>query len=245
MSKRLVPLINTFGLTDGIIFFIRRIFKKDGSYRSSRYKTIIYLRNKFADKITFKQVFIEGQYNFHIPFTPTTILDGGANIGLASVYFSHRYPSASIVAVEPSLENFNVFEKNIVNFSNVKSKLGGIWNDNKHLSIINSKENDNAFMVEEVNASTPGSIPAYSISSIMQEMNWSTIDLLKLDIEGSEKEVFEKNYESWLPHTKMIIVEVHDHMRKGAAKSVFAATNKYNFSFSMNHENLIFLNLDF
>lgn len=244
MSKRLVPLINTFGLTDGIIFFIRRIFKKDGSYRSSRYKTNIYLRNKYADKITFKQIFIEGQYNFYIPFTPTTILDGGANIGLASVYFSHRYPSASIVAVEPSQENFNVFEKNIVNFSNVKSKLGGIWNDNKYLSIVNSNENDNAFMVEEVNASTPGSIPAYSISSIMQEMNWSTIDLLKLDIEGSEKEVFEKNYESWLPHTKMIVVEVHDHMRKGAAKSVFAATNKYNFSFSMNHENLIFVNLD-
>jgi hypothetical protein len=99
--------------------------------------------------------------------------------------------------------------------------------------------------VEEVDASTSGSIPAYSIGSIMEEMNWSTIDLLKLDIEGSEKEVFEKNYESWLPNTKMIIVEVHDHMRKGAAKSVFTATNKYNFSFSMNHENLIFMNLDF
>lgn len=135
-------------------------------------------------------------------------------------------------------------EKNIVNFSNVKAKLGGIWNDNKHLAIVNAKDNDNAFMVEEVDAATPSSIPAYSIGSIMQEMNWSTIDLLKLDIEGSEKEVFEKNYESWLPHTKMIIIEVHDHMRKGAAKSVFTATNKYNFSFSMNHENLIFMNLD-
>jgi FkbM family methyltransferase len=245
MSKRLIPLINTFGFTDGIIFFIRRIFKKDGCYRSSRYKTNIYLRNKYADKVTFKQVFLEGQYNFNIPFTPTTIIDGGANIGLASVYFSHRYPNASIVAVEPSQDNFKVFEKNIVNFSNVKSKLGGIWNDNKHLSIVNSTDYDNSFMVEEVDPSTSGSIPAYSIGSIMQEMNWSTIDLLKLDIEGSEKEVFEKNYESWLPHTKMIIVEVHDHMRKGAAKSVFAATNKYNFSFSMNHENLIFVNLDF
>ncbi|MFM1821120.1 MAG: hypothetical protein RLZZ402_1479 [Bacteroidota bacterium] len=245
MLKRLVPLINAFGFTDGFIFFIRRIFKKDGRYRSSRYKTSIYLRKKYADNFTFKQVFIEGQYNFHIPFIPSTIIDGGANIGLASVYFSHRYPSASIVAVEPSLDNFNVFEKNIVNFSNVKLKLGGIWNDNKHLSIVNSKDNDNAFMVEEVDASTSGSIPAYSIGSIMEEMNWSTIDLLKLDIEGSEKEVFEKNYESWLPNTKMIIVEVHDHMRKGAAKSVFTATNKYNFSFSMNHENLIFMNLDF
>ena len=245
MSKRLVPLINAFGFTDGLIFFMRRIFKKDGCYRSSRYKASIYLRKKYADKVTFKQVFLEGQYNFHIPYTPVTIIDGGANIGLASVYFSHRYPSANIVAVEPNQENSKVLKKNIVNFSNVKAKLGGIWNDNKQVIIVNAKDNDNAFMVEEVDASTPGSITAYSIGSIMQEMNWSTIDLLKLDIEGSEKEVFEKNYESWLPHTKMIIIEVHDHMRKGASKSVFTATNKYNFSFSMNHENLIFMNLDF
>jgi FkbM family methyltransferase len=244
MSKRLVPLIKAFGFVDGIIFFVRRIFKKDGWYTSGRYNTRFYLRKKYADNYTFKQVFLEDQYNFHIPFTPTTIIDGGANIGLASVYFAHLYPGATIVAVEPSQENYKVVEKNIVNFSNVKAKLGGIWNDNKHLAIVNTKDNDNAFMVEEVDAATPGSIPAYSIGSIMQEMNWPTIDLLKLDIEGSEKEVFEKNYESWLPHTKMIIIEVHDHMRKGAAKSVFTATNKYNFSFSMNHENLIFMNLD-
>jgi FkbM family methyltransferase len=244
MSKRLVPLIKAFGFTDGIIFFIRRIFKKDGWYASSLYKTRIYLRKKYADNYTFKQVFLEDQYNFHIPFIPATIIDGGANIGLASVYFAHRFPQASIVAIEPSQENFQVVEKNIAGCTKVKAKLGGIWNDNTHLAIVNAKDNDNAFMVEEVEASTQGSIPAYSIGSIVQEMNWSTIDLLKLDIEGSEKEVFEKNYESWLPHTKMIIIEVHDHMRKGAAKSVFAAMNKYNFSFSMHHENLLFINLD-
>jgi FkbM family methyltransferase len=245
MSTRLLPLIKTFGLFDGVVFFIRRIFKKDGSYYSSRYHSKIHLRNKYADKITFKQVFLETQYNFDIPFTPTTIIDGGANIGLASVYFSHRYPSASIVAVEPNKENFEMLEKNIVSFSKVKAKNGGIWNDNKNLVIVNTQDYDNSFMVEEVEAGTPNSIPAFSIASIMQEQKWATIDLLKLDIEGSEKEVFEKNYESWLPHTKMIIVEVHDHMRKGSAKSVFTATNKYNFSFSMNHENLIFTNLDF
>ena len=245
MSKRLVPLIKAFGFIDGIIFFIRRIFKKDGAYKSSRYHSNIYLRNKYADKCTFKQVFLEAQYNFHISFTPTTIIDGGANIGLASVYFAHRYPSASIVSVEPSQENFEVLQKNIASFSNVKAKLGGIWNDNKNLVIVNAQDYDNSFMVEEVEAVTPGSIPAFSIASIMQEQQWVTIDLLKLDIEGSEKEVFEKNYETWLPNTRMVIIEVHDHMRKGAAKSVFTAVNKYNFSFSMNHENLIFINQDF
>ena len=76
----------------------------------------------------------------------------------------------------------------------------------------------------------------------MEEQGWDTLDVLKLDIEGSEKEVFEKNVEEWLPFTKMLIIEIHDNMRKGASKSVFTAISKYDFTFTMHHENLVFLN---
>src|SRR6218665_884599 len=34
---------------------------------------------------------------------PVTILDFGANIGFASLYFADRFPDAAIIAVEPSL----------------------------------------------------------------------------------------------------------------------------------------------
>lgn len=242
MSKRLIPLIRAFGLSDGLRFFFKRIIKKAGCYRSSRYQSDIYIRDKFADKYTFKQVFMEDQYNFKFPFTPSTMLDGGANIGLASVYFAHRFPNTKIVAVEPNEENFKMILKNTVNYPNVFAKQGGIWNDNKRLAIIDKAAYDNSFMVTEVAENTSDSLPAFSIHSIMQEQGWSTLDVLKLDIEGSEKEVFEKNVEEWLPHTRMLIIEVHDNMRKGAAKSVFAAISKYDFTFSMHHENLVFIN---
>jgi FkbM family methyltransferase len=242
MSKRLIPLIRAFGLSDGLRFFFKRIIKKAGCYRSSRYQSDIYIRDKFADKYTFKQVFLEDQYNFKFPLTPSTMLDGGANIGLASVYFAHRFPNTKIVAVEPNEENFKMILKNTVNYPNVFAKQGGIWNDNKRLVIIDKAAYDNSFMVTEVAENTPDSLPAFSIHSIMQEQGWSTLDVLKLDIEGSEKEVFEKNVEEWLPHTRMLIIEVHDNMRKGAAKSVFAAISKYDFTFSMHHENLVFIN---
>lgn len=78
----------------------------------------------------------------------------------------------------------------------------------------------------------------------MREQGWATIDILKLDIEGSEKEVFESNYAYWLPRTRAIFLEMHDQMRKGASKAVFKAISEFNFSFSMNHENLIFINQD-
>jgi FkbM family methyltransferase len=34
------------------------------------------------------------------------IIDGGANIGIASLYFLNQYPTARLVAVEPSPANF-------------------------------------------------------------------------------------------------------------------------------------------
>jgi FkbM family methyltransferase len=244
MSKRLFPLIKAFGWKDGVLFFFRRIFKKDGRYYSSRYNTSIYLRNKMADKATFKQVFIQSQYKINFPLVPQTIIDGGANIGLATIYFSHLFPQASIVAVEPNTENFQQMEKNIKTSKNIYPIHGGIWNNNQHLRIVNSNVDDNAFMVEEVPEPTSDSIPAFSIDHLMQINNWSCIDLLKLDIEGSEKEVFEKNYSNWLPKTKMLIIELHDQMRPGASKALFTALSSYNFSFSMHHENVIFINRD-
>jgi hypothetical protein len=63
-----------------------------------------------------------------------------------------------------------------------------------------------------------------------------------MDIEGSEKEVFESSYEYWLPKTRMLIIELHDNMKNGTSKSLFAAISKYDFSFDMRDENLIFTN---
>lgn len=244
MASRFKPLIKAFGLADGLKFYIHLLFKKYGSFYSSQYKATFYLRKNFSDKYTFKQVFLDDQYNISLPFQPRTILDGGANIGLASAYFAHRYPAASIVAVEPSRQNFEMVEKNTAAYSQVTKICAGIWNKNTHLVIINKGDHDNAFMVRESSPQNPEAIPAVSIETVMKEQRWSTIDILKLDIEGSEKEVFEEGFEYWLPKTKAIFVEVHDHMRKGAGNAIFKAITKYHFSFSMQHENLIFINED-
>ena len=79
---------------------------------------------------------------------------------------------------------------------------------------------------------------------LMKKFNISQIDVLKIDIEGSEKELFESDYEEWLPNTRMLIIELHDGFRKGASKSFFNAISKYNFHMMKNDENLIFYNME-
>ena len=51
----------------------------------------------------------------------------------------------------------------------------------------------------------------------------SRFDLAKIDVEGSEREIFQnsaKNNLSWLDSSRMAIIEVHDDMREGAEKAV-------------------------
>jgi hypothetical protein len=54
------------------------------------------------------------------------------------------------------------------------------------------------------------------------------LNVLKLDIEGSEREVFSKNYEEWLKKTQNIIVEIHPHLNTDA-HSIIASALKDEF----------------
>jgi hypothetical protein len=104
-----------------------------------------------------------------------------------------------------------------------------VWNRDTYLKIENTSEEKWAFIVKET-ADPAGAIPAVSIGSLLRQFNRSEIDILKIDIETSELEVFASNYEEWLPHTRAIMIELHDHWRKGCSKSFFKAINQYDFS---------------
>ncbi|MDP1843158.1 MAG: FkbM family methyltransferase [Sediminibacterium sp.] len=245
MASRFKPLIKAFGLVDGIKFYTHLLFKKYGSFYSAKYQTTFHLRSKTTDKYTFTQVFLQNQYDIELPIEPKNIVDAGANIGLASVYFAHRYKQSRVIAVEPSPDNFQVLLKNIADYKQVKALQMGIWNKDVHLFITNPTGASSSFMVAETTADNQEAIPAISIETIMRNEQWDHIDLLKIDIEGSEKELFEANYQFWLPKTKVIYIEMHDWMKKGCSKPVFRAINEYNFSFQLCNENLIFINQDY
>ncbi len=244
MSSRIKNLIREFGLVEGTQFYIRLKTKNLGWFNSTEKKMKFFLRNNGTDPGIFGQVFIDRQYEYPVNFEPKTIIDAGANTGLSAMYFAHRFPQARVVALEPDKSNFDVAVQNTKAFERIKMLNKGIWDKNTFLEIIDSTVTNDAFMVKESQVPTASSIEATDINSIMEQEGWSSIDILKIDIEGSEKELFAANYEKWLPMTKMIFVEIHDDMKHGCSTSVFKAISKYNFQFAMKHENLIFINRD-
>src|SRR4029077_9668049 len=67
----------------------------------------MHLRNGSSDLPVFRQIFMDYEYALHLNTSSVrTIIDGGANIGLAGVYFSSQYPQAKIIGIEPDDANY-------------------------------------------------------------------------------------------------------------------------------------------
>ena len=60
----------------------------------------------------------------------------------------------------------------------------------------------------------------------MRDFGLAHIDILKVDIEGAEKEVF-SDTSKWIDRVGSLIVETHDHMKPGCSQSVHSATRGF------------------
>jgi FkbM family methyltransferase len=160
-----------------------------------------------------------------LPFMPRTIVDAGANVGYTILRFAQEFPSARIVAIEPDAGNLRQLEKNCGELRQLEVEPKALWPRHARLTISNPEAGSNAFMVAEDAA---GDIEAVSIPDIMERYSLATIDLLKIDIEGSEIELFaDPGCHEWLPKVRAILVETHDRMRPESSETVRAAVSRH------------------
>ncbi len=176
----------------------------------------IYFRNKEElDRIR-KEVFINGDYNkFTSKNRKPFIIDCGSHIGLSILYFKSIYPKAEILGFEPNPQNFEILQKNIK-----ENKLKGI-------KVINAALSDEdgvcilRISLEEKEPWTWGDtiienmwgdddnrkkikVKTVRLSKYINK----PVDLLKIDIEGSEQKVLEEIKDK-LYFIKQITMEFH------------------------------------
>lgn len=183
----------------------------------------IFLRAGTSDVLAFIQIFVDGELGFDILSSPKNIVDAGANIGLASIYFAHRFPSAKILALEIDQANFELLTKNTKSYPNISCTKTALWSGEAQVAIVNPTDEPWAFRVVEVKNGHPMSLRAQGIGGLMQYFKGQRIDLLKIDIEGSEKEVFHNGASEWINHIGMIAVELHDNIEPGCSLALTEA----------------------
>jgi len=186
------------------------------------------IRKGTTDWPTFNQVFVREDYAFdHTP--PRTIIDLGANVGYAAVYYHRRFPEARIVAIEPSHENVVAAEVNVALAGAGRAidvVESAIWHSPSRLRITNPGANAWAYRVAEAEPNDESAFGATTMPMLMDEFGFETVDLVKIDIEAAERYLFEKNTE-WLDHVNEIVIELHDRFTKGCREPVVAALDRH------------------
>lgn len=168
-----------------------------------------------GDLQSVREVFLEEVYACDLPFAPRTLLDLGANIGLASLWFSQqakegRTSELFLLAVEPDLRNASVVEVNFrANFVSgqvvraaVGQKAGEAWFEAR-------AESNLGRVTSEAFKGTKIRVPVVDIRDLLDRFPEGRVDLVKMDIEGGE-EVLLSHDTDWLARVNALIVEWHD-----------------------------------
>eukprot|EP00200_Dunaliella_tertiolecta_P002095 CAMPEP_0202345898 /NCGR_PEP_ID=MMETSP1126-20121109/4929_1 /ASSEMBLY_ACC=CAM_ASM_000457 /TAXON_ID=3047 /ORGANISM="Dunaliella tertiolecta, Strain CCMP1320" /LENGTH=288 /DNA_ID=CAMNT_0048937247 /DNA_START=585 /DNA_END=1451 /DNA_ORIENTATION=+ len=172
------------------------------------------IRARSSDVSVFYSVFLMWEFKFltsMFPSGPLSILDLGGNSGLTSSFFSHRFPHAKIVVVEPSIKNFQVLRLNTAVSRNVFSELAAVGGDFGHASIFQRKPGFWGMSVAKSDSASMSDVPQVTVPFLLDKFGFETLDYLKVDIEGSEVDVCQRlaDGDNWLHRVKCVSIELH------------------------------------
>jgi FkbM family methyltransferase len=148
------------------------------------------------------------------------IIDAGANIGAASLFFCVHYPRAAVVAIEPERQNFELLCRNVAGLD-VETICGSMSPHAGRARVVDSGRGHWAFRTApaaEVDAAA-GTVPNVTINDIYRARGAGFFPfIVKIDIEGAESDVFAKNTD-WVARTPIVMVELHDWLMPKAGTS--------------------------
>jgi FkbM family methyltransferase len=156
---------------------------------------------------------------------PKWIIDAGANTGMAAVYYAHNFPKASVIAIEPDPGNFELLETNTAHFSNVSCIRAALWSHTGTVDLVDPGDGSWAFRVEEAPTDAPSTnlVQAITVDSLVERYDIERVDVLKVDIEGGERAVFE-DAAPWIDRVDTIAIELHDRFQPGCSEAFDRAT---------------------
>lgn len=225
-----------FGIISAIAALVRLLwFRGVGVVPNPLTGGWVFIRPGTADQNVYEEVFLANEYNLSLG-NVNFIVDAGAHIGLASTFLANKYPQAIIVALEPEVSNFEMLVKNTSQYSNIRPVRAGLWSERTTLCIQDRDVPTWSFRVSE-DKSIDG-IPAMGVQDILSEFNIEAIDILKMDIEGSELEVLNHSQE-WMSAINNLIVELHDRFQPGCTEALAHAINGYRYDRFESGENVV------
>lgn len=172
------------------------------------------IRPNGADRGTLADIFERRLYDVSAVGVER-ILDLGANIGAATLFFASRFPGSEFACVEPFPGNRAVLRETIKLNGIRATVFEGAVGAEAGEAVLHLGGTPDSFSLTPAAASAQQlRVRLFTVPEILAELGWDEIDLLKIDIEGYEKTLFRGNGD-WLRRVKLIIGEAHGHVGYG------------------------------
>jgi FkbM family methyltransferase len=186
---------------------------------------------QFADLLTlcppWEDLFVRQMHRVASSHPTPRILDAGAHVGLATLYFKRLYPHARITAYEadPMLHALLVENLRRNGAADVEAVHAAVWTENGTVDF--RCEGADSGTIEQFAGDLRGvarSVPSVRLRHLLEA---EPIDLLKLDIEGAELDVL-ADCRSALRSVGALLLDVHEFdpssRRMPAILDILAAT---------------------
>lgn len=166
---------------------------------------------KFLRRLAWGEGFRE--YTLPPSFKPRVIVDIGANIGAASLWWLERFPDVRLVAFEPFPDNVRLLEKNLSPYPNATVAPYGLGAKNTRLPFVVREGGEHsggsfARSIDHVGGDTL-MLNVLGIEAAMQRYELTSIDLLKIDAERAEYEILPAFPTNVLKGIRVIVGELH------------------------------------
>jgi FkbM family methyltransferase len=166
------------------------------------------------------------------------IIDAGANIGAASLWFRNEFPLARVVAIEPEQQNLAILKRNVGSDDRVIILRTAIGSEPGFASV---QGHGWGAKTER----QPQGIPVVTMYDAFGSVRDGTPFIAKIDIEGFESDLFASNTD-WLGEIYVMFIEIHDWMLPGklSSRTFQKAIAKHDFEIFLKGQSLAYVRID-
>jgi FkbM family methyltransferase len=186
-----------------------------------------YFRATASDLHVLREVFVHQAYDYpyqDIVGPVRRVLDLGSNIGASCMYFGLRFPKAALVCVEPVRENVVVLERN-AHSNRLPWRIEAIaiaattgkadlyanrwWASSSTSVTVAQARTALPHRPESLLAGRVAQVAAITVDDLLDRVGWDSVDIVKVDIEGAEREILLEAAPHWLKRTGALVIDIH------------------------------------
>jgi FkbM family methyltransferase len=184
------------------------------------------------------QTILDGKTYPLIPFVRDVevVMDVGANVGAASVFFSLAYPDATVFAFEPGSRPYRLLERNTASRANVRTHDFGLHSSNVEAPLYWGKYDSGMSSVARSESTREASevVRLRAVREWLGESGVTRIDVLKVDTEGCEVPILEA-LSDLLPGVQVVYLEYHSDDDRKAFDRILGDTHVLMHGLMMAH----------